>query len=62
MRSLKAYDNVTFLLSVIDVLSKYAWVEPMKDKTNTSVIAAFRRIIERCNNRSPTQLQTHKGT
>ena len=30
-----------FLLSVIDILSKYAWVVPLKDKKGVSTVKAF---------------------
>ena len=44
----------------IDVLSKYAWVSPMKDKTGKSLIAAFNSILK--NGRKPEKLRTDKGT
>ena len=34
-----------YLLAVIDVLSKYTWVEPVKDKTGAAVTRAFERIL-----------------
>ena len=33
-----------FLLSVIDILSKYAWVVPLKDKKCVSIVNAFQSI------------------
>ena len=36
----KANDGVVFL-TCIDVLSKYAWVVPLKDKTGTSMAEAL---------------------
>ena len=33
-----------FLLSVIDILSKYAWVAPLKDKKCVSIVNAFQSI------------------
>lgn len=62
LRSLKSYnDSVCYLLTVIDVLSKYAWVEPLRDKTVHEVTKAFKRIFERSERRSPVCLQTDKG-
>lgn len=62
VRSIKNYnDNVAYLLTVIDVLSKFAWVEPLPDKTVHSVTEAFKRIFERSEGRSPVYLQTDKG-
>ena len=44
MQPLKKWNRGTrYLLTVVDVLSKYAWVEPLKDKTDVAVAAAFER-------------------
>jgi len=48
-----------FLLTVIDVFSKYAWVIPIKNKTNTSLIQAFSQIFKE---RVPKRLHTDQGT
>ena len=62
MRSIKAYnDGWSYLLVVIDVLSKYAWIEPVTDKTSKNVSKAFERILSRANKRTPVYLQTDKG-
>ena len=50
----------TFLLTVIDVLSKYAWAVPLKDKTGDSIIRAFQHIFKE--GRKPQKLRTDKGT
>ena len=34
-----------FLLCVIDIFSKYAWVIPLKDKKGISIVNAFQKII-----------------
>ena len=34
----------TFLLCVIDIFSKYAWVVPLKDKKGISIVDAFQKI------------------
>ena len=34
-----------FLLCVIDIFSKYAWVVPLKDKKGISVVNAFQKIL-----------------
>lgn len=47
-----------FLLCVIDIFSKYAWVIPLKNKTNTSVISAFKKIFSE---RKPKRIQTDQG-
>lgn len=50
-----------YILTVIDILSRYAWAEPLKSKTPGEVINAFRRIF-RANPRRPRFLQTDQGT
>ena len=48
-----------YLLTVLDVFSKYAWVEPIKDKKGETITNASKVII---NKRKPTYLWTDKGT
>ena len=48
-----------YLLTVVDVLSKYAWVEPVKAKTGKDVAAAFEKILRQ--GRTPRRLQTDDG-
>ena len=50
-----------YLLTVVDVLFKYAWVEPVKSKTGKDVTAAFEKILKRSDGRQPTKLQTDDG-
>ena len=62
MQALKKWHRgVRYLLTVVDVLSKYAWVEPLKDKTGKAVAAAFERILNRAKGRQPLRLQTDAG-
>ena len=35
-----------YLLTVVDVFSKYAWVEPQKNKTGQAVTEAFEKILK----------------
>lgn len=53
-------DNYKFVLVSIDVFSKFAWVECLKNKNSTSVIRAFDKIYAR----APRflALQTDRGT
>ena len=48
-----------YLLTVVDVFSKYAWVEPIKNKTGQAETEAFEKILKR--GRKPIQLQTDDG-
>ena len=50
-----------YLLTVVDVLSKYAWVEPVKSKTGKDVTTAFEKILKRSDGRQPVKLQTDDG-
>ena len=56
----KENDGVNCLLVVIDVLSKYVWVRPMKNKTARSLLEAFDSILSE--GRKPEKLRTDKGT
>ena len=48
-----------YLLTCIDVFSKFAWVEPVKNKTGPEVTRAFERIL--ATGRYPLKLQTDEG-
>ena len=48
-----------YLLTVIDVLSKYAWVVPLKDKKGVSLVNAFGKIFK--GGRVPSKLNTDAG-
>ena len=62
LTTIKDYnDGYNYILVVIDVLSKYAWVEPIKDKTARNVASAFARIIDRALPRVPVCVQTDRG-
>ena len=50
-----------YLLTVIDVLSKYAWVQSLKKKTGRDVTEAFRRVLTQAEGRKPLKLQTDAG-
>ena len=46
MQSLSKYNKgIKYLLCAIDLFSKYAWVIPIKDKKETSIVNAFQKII-----------------
>ncbi len=49
-----------YLLTCIDVLSRYQWVVPLKDKMGKTLKDAFRVIFK--SGRRPIRLQTEKGT
>ena len=43
----KLNEGFRFLLSVIDIFSKYAWAVPLKDKKGVSVVNAFQNILDK---------------
>ena len=61
LRSLSEFnDGYTFLLTCIDILSKYGWAIPIKQKTGPQITAAFDKIVK--SGRKPKILQTDKGS
>ena len=53
--------GIKYLLMVIDVLSKYGWISPLKDKKTESVSKAFNEIFKK-SKRKPMMLWTDKGS
>ena len=51
-----------FLLCVIDIFSKYAWVVPLKDKNGVSIVNAFKKILKDPNNRKAHKIWVDKGS
>ena len=49
-----------FLLCVIDIYSKCAWVVPLKDKKGASIVNAFQSILKK-SNRKPNKIWVDKG-
>lgn len=61
MSNLSKHNNkYRYLLCIIDVFSKYAWVVPIKDKTGKTLVQAFKSVLKQ--GRSPKSLQTDKGS
>ena len=50
-----------FLLCVIDIFSKYAWVVPLKDKNGASIVNVFQKILND-SNRKPNKIWVDKGS
>ena len=50
-----------FLLSVIDIFSKYAWVVPLKDKKVITIVNAFQKILDN-SIKKPNTLWVDKGS
>ena len=52
MEILKIYLEDIFVLCVIDIFSKYAWVIPLKDKKRITITNAFQKILDESNCRA----------
>ena len=50
-----------FLLSVIDIYSKYAWVIPLKNKKGITVTNVFQRILDESKHK-PNKIWVDKGS
>ena len=50
-----------FLLCVIDIFSKYAWIIPLKYKKGVSIVNAFQSILKKSNKR-PNKIWVDKGS
>ena len=61
MQSLSKYNKrIKYLLCAIDLFSKYAWVIPIKDKKGTSIVNAFKKILND-SNRKPNKIWVDRG-
>ena len=62
MQLLSKYNKgFRFLLCVIDIFSKYAWVVPLIDKKCISIVKAFQSILKQ-SNRKPNKIWVDKGS
>ena len=60
MQPLSKYNKGNkYLLCVIDLFSKYAWVVPIKNKKRTSIVNAFQKIISE--GRKPNKILVDQG-
>ena len=61
MQSLsKCNKEIKYLLCAIDLLSKYVWVIPLKDKKGTSIVNGFKKIISE--ERKPNKICVDQGS
>ena len=51
----------TFLLSAINIYSKYAWVIPLKDKKRVIITNAFQKMLDE-SKRKPNKMWVDKGS
>ena len=50
-----------FLMCVIDIFSKYAWVIPLKNNKGVSIVNAFQKILKK-SDRKPNKIWVDKGS
>ena len=53
--------GMRYLVTVIDVFSKFAWAVPVHSKDDKVITAAFGQVLTNANLRHPNSLQTDKG-
>ena len=62
MQLISKYNKeVRFLLCVIDIFSKCAWLVPLKDQKGLSIAGAFQQILKQ-SNRKPSKIWIDKGS
>jgi transposase InsO family protein len=54
-------DKYKYLLSVIDVFSKFLHIVPLRSKTGTAIASAFRSMFAKYSRRRPIWVRTHRG-
>ena len=52
--------GIRFLLCVINIYSKYAWVNPLKDKKGITITNAFQKVLKE-SNRKPSKIWVDQG-
>ena len=61
VQSLSKYNKgVKYVLCAIDLFSKYAWVIPLKDKNETTIVNTFKKIISK--GRKPNEIWVDQGS
>ena len=62
MQLISKYNKgVRFLLFIIDIFSKCAWVVPLKDKKGVSIVGAFQSILKQSDGK-PNKIWVDKGS
>ena len=62
MQLISKFDkDICFLLCVIDIYSKYAFVMPLKDKTGITITNAFQKFLKESNEK-PNKIWVGKGS
>ena len=51
-----------FLLCVIDIFSRYAWVVLLKDKKGVTIVNAFQKVLDKSKRKSTNKIWVDKGS
>ena len=57
----KDNNGVHYILTVIDIFSKFAWAIPVKNKGSKEMLEAFKNLLVKSKPRKPKKLQTDAG-
>ena len=57
----KFYKGFRFLLCGIDIFSKCAWVIPLKDKKDITIVSAFQKVLDKSGRKS-NKIWVDKGS
>ena len=57
----KENNGVHYILTVIDVFSKFAWAIPVKNKGSKEMFEGFKTLLNKSKPRKPQKLQTDEG-
>ena len=61
MQSQSKYNKgIKYLFYAIDLLSKYAWIIPLKNKKGVSIVNAFQKFLD-SSNRKPNKIWIDQG-
>ena len=62
MQLLSKFSKETcFLLRVIDIFIKYAWIFPLNDEKGITITKAFQKILDE-SNRKPNKIRVDEGS
>ena len=62
MQLISKYNKgIKYLLCIIELFSKYAWVVPLKDKKGVTITNAFQKILD-SSKRKPNKIWVDEGS
>ena len=53
-------DDYRFMMTVIDVFSRFAWAQPVLTKSGRDVVKALKAVFHRAGSRRPHKIQTDR--